>query len=177
MKNIVLILAVVTLSACGKSRQPNIEPVQNMMESPAVKAQDYNPENPGKQANRLPPDHAVAMKANPYTFKGNPAGAASLKNPTVVGDDKLSLGQQRYETYCLVCHGPKGKGDGTVAPKMLVPPPSLLTAKIRGWSDGSLYHVITDGQGMMGSYEGQIVEKDRWLIVNYIRQLQKENKE
>lgn len=178
MKKIIVTLMLFSLVGCSDSSQPNIEPVQNMMEQPSIKAQDYNPKALGKSANRMPPDHAVAIGANPYKFKGKPKEAGEqLKNPTTLGDDTLTLGRERYETYCLVCHGPKGKGDGTVAPKMLVAPPSLLTTKIRGWSDGSIFHVITDGQGMMGSYSGQIIEKDRWLIVNYIRQLQKENKE
>ncbi len=178
MKKIILTTIVLSLAGCGGSREPNIEPVQNMMVQPSIKAQDYNADAPNNTANKMPPDHVVAIGSNPYKFKGKPQEAGvQLKNPTTVGDDTLTLGRERYETYCMVCHGPKGKGDGTVAPKMLVAPPSILTAKIRAWSDGSLFHVITDGQGMMGSYSGQIIEKDRWLIVNYIRQLQKENKE
>ncbi|MCB0347508.1 MAG: cytochrome c [Bdellovibrionales bacterium] len=177
MKKILFVITLLSLVGCGSSKEPNVELVQNMMDQPSVKAQDYNLEASDRRANKMPPDHVVAIGAHPYKFKGKPKEAGEqLKNP-VPASENIALGRERFETYCMVCHGPKAKGDGTVAPKMMVTPPSLLTSKIRGWSDGSIFHVITDGQGMMGSYAGQIIEKDRWLIVNYRRQLQKENKE
>jgi mono/diheme cytochrome c family protein len=36
-------------------------------------------------------------------------------------------GAQMFKEYCAVCHGPGGKGDGTVATALKVPPPDLTT--------------------------------------------------
>jgi hypothetical protein len=67
-----------------------------------------------------------------------------------------------------------GAGDGPVAEKMLLRPPSLLSDKVKAFSDGRIFHIVTDGQGVMGSYLTQIQdEKARWSLVNYVRTLQK----
>ncbi len=53
-------------------------------------------------------------------------------------------------------------------------PPPLISDKIIGVADGAIFHIISDGQGVMSSYAFQLVdEKDRWAIVNYVRSLQK----
>jgi mono/diheme cytochrome c family protein len=42
-------------------------------------------------------------------------------------------GQEMYKTYCAVCHGVSGKGDGPAASALKVPPPDLTTlAKANG---------------------------------------------
>ncbi|MCM2282461.1 MAG: cytochrome c [Bdellovibrionaceae bacterium] len=175
------ISALGLFTACtGGSRptlhsEPNVELVQDMMDQKAIKAQDYDHVT-GEAGSRLPPAGTVPQGYKPYAFKGNPAGGATLKNP-FTGDlspEVLALGQKKYETYCLVCHGVTGAGDGPVAAKMALKPPPVTSDKIIGVSDGAIYHIITDGQGVMSSYAYQMVdEKDRWALVNYIRSLQK----
>ena len=82
------------------------------------------------------------------------------------------MGQQSYEIYCSVCHGQKGAGDGPVAEKMAVKPPALTSSKIKNFKDGRIFHIITDGQGVMGAYSYQIRDsKTRWAVVNYVRSL------
>lgn len=160
--------------------EPNVELIQDMMEQPALKAQDFEPNDREKSSSRLPPEHTVPVGYKPYPYHNDPATAEKvLKNP-LAGDmspEVLSLGQKKFETYCMVCHGEHGKGDGPVAVKMALKPPPLLSEKVVGFNDARIYHIITDGQGVMGSYAYQIVEeKDRWAIVNYVRSLQKLNK-
>lgn len=174
-------MALGLLSSCsGGTRpklhtEPNVELIQDMMDQAAIKAQDYDHVT-GEAGARIPPAGTVPQGYVPYKFKGDPAGGATLKNP-LAGDlspEILTIGQKKYETYCLVCHGVTGAGDGPVAVKMALKPPSVLTDKIISMSDGGIYHIITDGQGVMSSYAYQLVdEKDRWAIVNYIRSLQK----
>ncbi len=171
----------VLVGCTGGKNQTNIELIQDMMDQVSIKAQDWDPERPGMMANFYPPDHTVPKGFKPVPFKGDPIGANDkLKNP-YEGDmspDLLSLGKARYDIYCIVCHGPNLTGDGTVAPKMLVRPPSLLSEKVRGYKDGRIFHVISFGQGTMGSYATQIHDhKQRWAIVNYIRSMQKKNSE
>ena len=168
--------------ACTKSgpqlhKEPNVELIQDMMDQPALKAQDHEPSNPTKASSRLPPEGTVPVGYTPYKYAGDAAKAsANLKNP-FAGNTKteiLELGRRKYEIYCALCHGYTGAGDGTVAPKMALKPPPLLTDKVKGLTDGGLFHIITDGQGVMSSYAYQLVnENDRWAIVNYVRSLQK----
>lgn len=180
MKILFVSLLSILFVSCSDSTKPNVELARNMMESPAIKAQDYNPKAADGLAMRLPPENTAPVGFTPYAFKGKPDLAANQKNPLAsqLSDaEVMKRAQHLYETYCAVCHGATGAGNGPVAEKMLQKPPSLLTAKIRQWSDGSIYHVVTDGQGLMGNYATQILEQDRWKVVLYVRKLQAENKE
>ena len=175
-----VILAVVTamtLTACGPSgNKPNIEWIQDMMRGPGDKPQAYDDfftDNP--TAARVPPDHTVPVGFTPYRYgydfdKANKEN----KNPLAGQNSKevLEVGQKFYETNCMICHGMGGMGDGTVASKMAKAPPSLMSAKIRGWNDGGIYHVISVGQGNMGPYASHIPQAYRWQVVNYIRFMQ-----
>ena len=106
--------------------------------------------------------------------------ANSLKSPlpTLTKEELLKLtkvGQAKYEIYCGICHGNKGLGNGSIAEKMLKRPPNIVDGTYRSYSDGRLFHVVTNGWGLMGGYASQVpVENERWAIVNHLRKLQKE---
>lgn len=175
----IFVLAAMLLVGCScsdsKSKLTNVEIIQDMMDQPALKAQDYEPGNPQQAASRLPVEGTAPVGFKPYKYHLNPSAAeAALRNP-LVGDAKvLELGRMKYDTYCAVCHGIQGKGDGTVSKKMAIQVPALVSDKARGFNDARIFHIITDGQGVMSSYAYQLVnENDRWAIVNYIRSLQK----
>jgi hypothetical protein len=67
----------------------------------------------------------------------------------------------------------EGSEKATVAQLMALKPPPMVSDKIKGWTDGQIYHVITAGQGVMGPYATHVPAKSRWQVVNYIRHLQK----
>ena len=174
-----LTFAGLFMVGCGpKGNQPNIEVVQGMMDQPALKAQDYHPYDTEKSSMLVPPAGTWPKNMKPYLYKGKPILAGEkLKNPYVAdsSEEFLKLGKRHYGNYCLLCHGPGGKGDGQVAPKFMgIQPPSLMTDKIRNYPDGRIFHIITEGQGLMGTHIHQLPkEKDRWAVVNYVRSLQK----
>ena len=96
---------------------PNVEVIQDMMDQPALKNQDYDPFT-GEAASRLPPEGTVPQNYQPYKYSGDPQGAAAnLKNPFAGNSsaEVMALGKTKFETYCMVCHGPTGQGDGPVA--------------------------------------------------------------
>lgn len=100
---------------------------------------------------------------------GNTTTADRLVNPTT--RVASARGDSLYHTFCGVCHGVAGAGDGPVGPK--VGAPSLLSARAAGFSDGYLYSILRYGRGIMGKYGDKITEQnDRWQVVNYVRQLQ-----
>ncbi len=175
------VLALITTVGCsGDKSQPNVELIQDMMDQSALKAQDYEPGDVMKSASRLPPEGTVPVGYKPYPYHLDPVAAGkNLKNPLAgeMSPEVLDLGRTKFNTYCMMCHGEKALGDGPVAAKMPLKPPSLLSEKVRTFNDANIYHIITDGQGVMASYAYQLVnEKDRWAIVNYIRSLQKLSK-
>ncbi|PIS09743.1 MAG: hypothetical protein COT73_13230 [Bdellovibrio sp. CG10_big_fil_rev_8_21_14_0_10_47_8] len=164
------------LMACSDKDKPNVELIQDMMESPSVRAQEYD-ETFADHAGgaQVPPDHTVPVGFKPYRIGYDPVLAKADKNPFAgnMSDEVLLTGQKYYETNCMVCHGQKGHGDGSISSKMPNKPPALVTDKIKGWADGQIYQVISMGQGTMGSYASHVPQKDRWQVVNYIRHLQK----
>jgi mono/diheme cytochrome c family protein len=178
IKSIMVVCGFFILSACSNTLKPNVEVIQDMMESPAVKAQEYDESSPDGIGMRVPAKNSIPVGFKPYAFKGDVAGSDKNINP-MAGDFSetvLVKGQKLYFTNCAICHGDTGKGDGSVASLMMLKPPTLHSDKVKDWTDGHIYHVITEGQGLMGPYATHIPQKYRWQVVNYVRFLQKNNK-
>ncbi len=123
---------------------------------------------------RVPPAGAVAVNQNPYPYTKATfaADVRKFSNPVAADLATVKRGQKVFMTYCVVCHGPKGYGDGYVVPPFSQPP-SLQSEKIRGYADSQIFHVITVGQNVMGAYGPQIREQDRWAVIHYLRVLQR----
>lgn len=177
-----LVLSAMFLSSCNIDKsKPNVELIQDMMETPAVKAQEYDESTPNHIASRIPPEGTQPVGFSPYKYAKDYDGAIKQQNPLSgqMTEDVLKVGMRYYEVHCAVCHGFKGEGGLTgnsIGDKMTQKPPSLLSDKIRGWTDGQLYHVITVGQGLMGPYASHVPQQSRWQVVQYIRHLQKSEK-
>ena len=168
--------------SCGpKGNKPNVELIKDMMESPSIKSQEKDPFNHPKRAMGAPPPNTVPVGFRPYPYKGQPEVAGQkLQNPLKghFPPSVLEEGKKYFRIYCQVCHGEKGAGDGTVSskfPKGIIK--SLLTPKVVRWPDGRIYHVISDGQGLMSSYAAQVPQQKRWALVQYIRVLQGQQKQ
>lgn len=92
--------------------------------------------------------------------------------PYTVDRAMLERGQQRFNIYCAVCHGPLGYGDGKVVSRGYNKPPSYHDQRLRDMPVGRIFDVITHGFGAMPDYAGQIAVDDRWAIISYVRVLQ-----
>ena len=160
--------------------KPNVELIQDMQETPSIKAQEYIPSAPDNRGMRVPPDNTVPRGFEPYTYAKDFEGAKANRNPLAgdMSEPVMKIGQKYYSTHCAVCHGVHGEGGAkaSVSEYMALKPPTLLSDKVNSWSDGNIYHVITMGQGVMGPYASHIPAQFRWQVVNYIRYLQKEAK-
>ncbi len=84
----------------------------------------------------------------------------------------LDRGQQRFNIYCSPCHGLTGAGNGMIVQRGFSPPPSYYIPRLRQAPVGHLYDVITNGYGVMYSYNDRVQPRDRWAIAAYIRALQ-----
>ncbi len=121
----------------------------------------------------MPVKGTIPRNFTPYAYAKDPEAAGrELKNPFHRTAKVFARGQALFNTYCIVCHGPAGEGDGTIVPKF-PRPPSLQSDKVRTWPDGRIYHVISMGQNLMPSYASQIDVSDRWAIIHYVRALQR----
>jgi mono/diheme cytochrome c family protein len=84
----------------------------------------------------------------------------------------LQHGRHEFETYCAVCHGLAGDGDGIAVDRGLPPPPSYHTDSARILAVSDIAAIIEDGRGRMFAMAGRIPYRDRWAIANYVHALQ-----
>ena len=86
----------------------------------------------------------------------------------------LERGRQRFEIYCIVCHGKTGEGDGMIVRRGFQKPPSYYDDRLQeGHTPAShFFDVITNGWGAMPDYSAQVSPEDRWKIIAYLRALQ-----
>lgn len=100
-----------------------------------------------------------------------------LENP-FSWDDAASLerGEEIYLRFCVVCHGPDGVGANAYIAELhpLLPSYNLSGEQVAGYSDAYLYAMIRVGRGLMPEYGSRITHFDRWNVVNYVRQLQRQ---
>lgn len=92
--------------------------------------------------------------------------------PVPVTKELVDRGEQRYNIFCSVCHGPTGNGDGMIVRRGFTKPPTYNDDRLRNAPVGHFFDVITNGYGRMNGYGSQIPVADRWAIVAYIRALQ-----
>jgi mono/diheme cytochrome c family protein len=92
--------------------------------------------------------------------------------PIPVTEELIDRGENRYNIYCIVCHGPLGNGDGMVVRRGFSPPPTYHDDRLRNAPVGHFFDVMTNGWGKMNSYASVLSAADRWAIVSYIRTLQ-----
>jgi mono/diheme cytochrome c family protein len=158
-------LALLALSSCGKHESPYFIYMPDMYWTKGLKYQQ-----PGM---RPPVPGTVARGHHPMPASMTMEQAGKeYQNPLRRTGDVLARGRHVYNQTYIVCHGPKGQGDGMIVPKF-PRPPSLLSDKIRGYPDGNIFFIITHGQNLMASYASQIRPEDRWAVVHYLRALQR----
>jgi len=92
--------------------------------------------------------------------------------PVPVTKELIDRGQERFNIYCIVCHGPVGNGDGMIVRRGFPKPPTYHDDRLRNAPVGHFFDVITNGWGKMNSYAYQVQPADRWAIAAYIRTLQ-----
>ena len=72
--------------------------------------------------------------------------------PVPVTKELVDRGQERYNIYCIVCHGPVGNGDGMVVRRGFPQPPTYHDDRLRNAPVGHFFDVMTNGWGKMNSY-------------------------
>ncbi len=98
--------------------------------------------------------------------------ARKLKNPEPNNVESVEAGKKLYQRFCASCHGPQGKGDGSLA--LAGGTPSDLTDETWdfGSTDGEIFVSIRDGVSAdMLAYKDKLTEKQIWQLVSFIRSI------
>jgi mono/diheme cytochrome c family protein len=176
------VLSAALLASCtgAVSRKPAIEIFNDMRHQPKLYPQGES--NLGSftdgRAERRPVPGTIAHgelrpDGDPF-YTGQVNGQYVAKNPLPLNAETMHLGQMRFNTYCTPCHGRTGNGKGIVGIRSVTWIASnLVEDRVKNFSDGDIFDVITNGRRSMPSYRYQIVEQDRWAIIAYVRALQR----
>ncbi len=105
-----------------------------------------------------------------YTGKSGDKFADLFPFPVTL--EVLHRGQERYDIFCSPCHDRTGNGGGMIVQRGYRRPPAFRIDRLRQQPPGYFFDVISHGFGVMPSYGQQILPRDRWAIVAYVRALQ-----
>jgi mono/diheme cytochrome c family protein len=104
------------------------------------------------------------------------ANPEKLRSPVHFNQESVRRGSEVYGYYCVMCHGPRGDGNGTVGQSFYPLPTDLKNLQVQKQTDGKLFYTITFGLKRHPPLGFMITEADRWAIIHYIRSLSSEPK-
>ena len=183
-RTVMLVIIAMILNSCNRDRNnPGWDYFPDMFYSTAYETFTPNPNFADSMTMRTPESGTVPRGFTPFEYtidvESRTRAGDELINPLKMTEEVLSRGKEVYLTFCLGCHGTSGEGDGFLYSSGLYPvkPRPLSGDKANVLKDGEIYHTITLGFGSMGSHGSQIKPDDRWAVILYIRELQKEARE
>ncbi len=188
----VLVLAVALFTSCdGVKRDPGSIYMPDMAYSRAYESYasrdsaifTTDMHNKGSKIfyNNLPPAGTVKRgEMFPTTpladTLGTYAVSSALKNPydsVTLSKEQLAEAGRLFNVNCAICHGADGGGAGPIAAAGHIGGvANLNSGAYVKMTDGTMFHSITYGKGLMGSYASQVTRAQRWMIIKYIRTMQ-----
>ncbi|HEU5413173.1 MAG TPA: cytochrome c [Candidatus Angelobacter sp.] len=168
----VLSLSSLALLGCGAhGNKRAYEYMPDMARGPAYKAFAPNSVTRDGLTLQHPVAGTIPRGYFPFHYGSGEAEAEragrELKDAYTPTARTLEEGKALFETYCAICHGVQGKGDGPISSKIPTPP-SYVSDRVLAFPPGRIFHVITMGSGKMPSYAAQLSSDERWKIVTYV---------
>ena len=187
MKRTLIITGVIAigiaLSSCGKVRRNTgraYMPDMSYSRAYETYASTEALQKEKVNYNAKPVDGTVARgDIFPYTLKNDSAGyaqSASVKSPLDPASIDMTESERLYLVNCGICHGTKLDGNGPLWKGGDGPfpaaPKNFIDAAVLSMTEGTMFHSITYGKNLMGSYASQLSTKQRWMVIAYIKSKQ-----
>jgi mono/diheme cytochrome c family protein len=178
-----IIALALVLSSCGlvrgcTSSKPPIHLNPSMDDQPKLLAQAESAFFYDGSGMRVPVEGTVArgeLREDDAFWRGlGPDGKPVATSPVKVDEAVLARGRARYAIYCQPCHDARGDGKGILFQRGNIPTTSFHSDKVKPYSDGQIFDIMTNGSGLMPSYKWPIPPADRWAIIAHIRELQRD---
>ena len=170
-------LVLASMMSCSSKREREVQFMPDMYVAVPYEA-DMEKGMTGVSANLKPVVGTIARGQVPYEYANTnddyEKAKTELKSPLTKDEVNLENGKKMYGIYCATCHGKKGDGVGVLAQREKFE--GVPNYKDRDITEGSIYHVIMYGKGLMGSHAGQLTNKERWQVVQYVEQLKSDMK-
>jgi mono/diheme cytochrome c family protein len=120
------------------------------------------------------PSESRAQEAKPAEESKIPAEAAQKPNPVKPTEASIEAGKKFFSTQCVMCHGKEGDGKGDLAQEMELKLRDYRQPDaLKGFTDGELFYILTNGRGKMPGQGNRMPEEQKWNVVNYLRSLAK----
>ena len=184
---IAVVLGAVAFSSCSDvKRTPGKVYMPDMAYSRAVETYNDNRELQAEGINyNAEPVAGTVARGEEVIYRmlkdttGTYVTSAALKNPLTakLDEEAYTETERLYLINCGICHGSKLDGNGPLyndgkGPYPLAPK-NLVSDEIKNMADGTIFHSVTYGKNLMGSYASHLTPKQRWMMVQYIRMKQR----
>lgn len=187
MKKIKVIISFVALvglltlvQSCDSKRQPGKIYMPDMAYSRAYEA--YAPNDLAKKdINYVQyPVEGTIRRGDlfPYSLPNDSNGykmSASVVNPLpALKPAEMKEAERLYNINCGICHGAKMDAQGPLSTGGKVPAVANLTlAQYVEMPEGTMFHSVTYGKNNMGSYASQLSREQRWMVIKYVKAVQR----
>ena len=137
----------------------------------------------GVHYNAMPVEGTIARgdTLTIYPYKNDSAGYVDSKNFAnplpALSAIQFKEATRLYLIYCGICHGEKLDGQGPLwkggeGPFPAAPRNFLTDPVVTNMAEGTMFHSVTYGKNLMGSYASQLSTEQRWMIIHYIKEKQ-----
>jgi mono/diheme cytochrome c family protein len=130
----------------------------------------------GTQEDPLPvPAQSIPIEGPAYI-----PGAGAPANPVPADAVSIARGAQLFGIHCLMCHGETGEGNGSISAFLIKQKPAnLLSDLVQDKDDGTLFLTISNGSGSgyMPALNENLTVRERWDLVNFLRDLRTKSAE
>ncbi|OJX43850.1 MAG: hypothetical protein BGO78_02480 [Chloroflexi bacterium 44-23] len=168
----VSLVAFLLLSGCAEAGQMRYQPRLNPLSATTLFANGSS---------------AQVFVPNTVPYSSDPLGDIAINSaldvdgkpllgfPMPITKELVTEGQERFNIYCVPCHGDTGQADGMAVAFGFPKPPDLLSDVIIAKNNYTIFDTITNGFGLMFPYGYRVKPSERWAVIAYIRALQIKN--
>ena len=160
-KRILLVILLAPFAAGGCQLKQGWPWFRNMYDSQAPQPQE---------------DARMLPEGTLPTEGGELAGAPAAREDSIgrEGTGPAAGAEERgkalFEQFCAVCHGRDAKGLELTEDFFT---PDITDESYLDYPDEDLYTLLIEGGLNMPSYREELAPRDRWLVIDYLRTLQR----
>jgi mono/diheme cytochrome c family protein len=106
-----------------------------------------------------------------YTAARSLPGYSAVKRLPAFGPPNLAVGEKLFIRNCAGCHGPEGRGDGSMRFSSMTPPRNLTHRGEYRYGHGyqGVFRTVKYGVGKdMPAWQGRLSEQELVEVANYV---------